>query len=465
VTVSTEDAVAILRRVDLFADLPGERLEWLSSRAQPRRLAPGEVYVHAGQTPTQFAVLARGRIDWYLTVDGRRSLVNSHRPVTYSGTVNLLTGEPIAVDGVAGEESDLLVFARDCLFVLVRDEPGVLQQIVRQVGPNLARGQAVVQQREKLASLGSLSAGLAHEINNPAAAARAATSELRRCVARLREALPALAGLDPEALAALGRAAAEPPAPVTDEDPLAAADREDVLGAWLDEHDVQDPWELAAELAGAGLDVAWTERVAGAVGDDQLGGVLPWAVAGVHAATLLDELGESLTRVSELVAAIKAYSYMDQAPEQEVDVHDGLESTLTILGHKFKRAEVRLERDYDRSLPRISAAGSELNQVWTNLIDNAIAAAPGGRVRVSTGREDDRLRVEIADDGAGIPPEVRERIFEPFFTTKAVGEGTGLGLDVAWRVVVENHGGQIDVVSAPGDTRFRVLLPLEAAAG
>jgi len=464
VSAPGQDVVSVLRRVDLFAELPAERLDWLAGRAGRVHLATGQHWVHAGQTPTQFAVLARGRLDWYLTVDGRRSLVSSHRPVNYSGTINLLTGEPIAVDGVAGEDSDLLVFARDCLFVLVRDEPGVLQHIVRQVGPNLARGQAVVQQREKLASLGSLSAGLAHEINNPAAAARAATGELRRSVARLREALPALAGLDPEALAALGRLAAQTPGSEEGEDPLAAADREDALGAWLDDHGVQDSWELAAELAGAGLDVGWAERVSAAVSDDALAGVLPWAAAGVTAGALLDELGESLRRVSELVAAIKAYSYMNQAPEQDVDVHEGLESTLTILGHKLKRAQVRVERDFDRSLPRIPAAGSELNQVWTNLIDNAIGAAPGGRIRVSTGRDGDFLRVEVADDGSGIPPEVQERMFEPFFTTKDVGEGTGLGLDVVWRIVVESHGGQVDVASVPGDTRFRVLLPLGGRA-
>jgi len=324
-------------------------------------------------------------------------------------------------------------------------------------------------QQEKMAALGRLSAGLAHELNNPASAARRAASELRRALGDGQEAalLLATAGRPPDEAAALTdgltevrRAMVARAAAAETLDPLARSDREDAVAAWLDDHGVPDSYDVAGTLVDAGLDAAWLEGTAQRVPVEALRGVLRAIAATATASTLLDQVERGTTRISELVAAVKSYSYMDQAPLQDVDLHEGLESTLTMLGHKL-RAGVTVSRDYDRSLPRICAYGSDLNQVWTNLIDNAVDAMGGtGELRVVTRRDGGDALVEIGDNGSGIPPEIQPRIFEPFFTTKDVGQGSGLGLDIAYRIVVAQHHGDIATRSVPGDTVFTVRLPI-----
>ena len=230
---------------------------------------------------------------------------------------------------------------------------------------------------------------------------------------------------------------------------------------WLDKYEVANCWQLSPTLVSAGLDIDWLENVKENVGD-LLGDVVTWIVVTLQEVGLLDELEQSTTRISTLVQAVKDYSYMDQAPVQEIDVHEGLESTLTIMSHKLKKGNVVVKREYDCDLPRLSAYGSELNQVWTNLIDNAIDAMNGqGQILIRTCCENEFLLVEIADNGPGIAPEIQTHIFEPFYTTKGVGKGTGLGLHIVYRIVVGQHQGDIRVVSQPGDTRFQVRLPLK----
>jgi signal transduction histidine kinase len=332
--------------------------------------------------------------------------------------------------------------------------------------------QLVVGERERLLALGSLSAGLTHELNNPASAAVRATSALRERIAGLREKLRSIAAKELPATAldtliVLQTEAVERVAKAPALSPIETSDREDQLADWLDEADVPGGWELAPVFVQAGLDTAWLDRVAAAVDPDLLTGALKWVHCAVETELLINEIEDATGRISTLVGAAKQYSQLDRAPYQVADVHELLDSTLMMLGAKIGDG-ITVVRDYAPGLPRIPAFAAELNQVWTNLIDNAVDAMGGtGTLTVRTGLDADRdqVLVEIGDSGPGIPPEIRNRIFEPFFTTKGVGQGTGLGLDISWRIVVKKHHGDIRVESHPGDTRFQVRLPVTPAEG
>ena len=318
------------------------------------------------------------------------------------------------------------------------------------------------QQRDKLMALGKLSAGLAHELNNPAAAARRAAADLRLAFESARNARLHLdgRGISTEEHVYLAKMECDwaKNHPTVALDSLDRSDRVDEITNWLEKHRVPEPWNLAASLVDASCDIATLEELAARFNAEALVDVLNRLTAAFTIARLTDEVENSTARISELVRAIKEYSWMDQAPETEVDVHGGIESTLIMLGYRLKQG-VNVTRQYDRNAPRVCASGSELNQVWTNLIDNAIDAMNGkGELRIRTASEYDRVLVEIGDNGPGIPPEIRDQIFDPFFTTKPVGEGTGLGLDTVWRIV-QKHRGEIRVESQPGDTRFQVRLP------
>jgi signal transduction histidine kinase len=326
---------------------------------------------------------------------------------------------------------------------------------------------SVIGQRERLLALGKLSAGLTHELNNPAAAAGRAAHDLRDRVTHMRNKLAMLAdgSLDRTQLKQLVMAQdefVEKARHAPDLTSLQTSDAEDELSDWLDDHDVTDGWQLAPVFVAGGLTVDDLDAVADAAPEDNLGGALRWLAYSVETEALLGEIIDSTARISSLVNAAKQYSQMDRAPHQWLDLHEGLFATLTML--KPKLGGVQLVKELDKSLPRIPGYPAELNQVWTNIIDNALDAMDGeGTLTVRTWRLDDRAVVEIGDTGPGIPPDVRRRIFEPFFTTKGVGKGTGLGLDVSYRVIVTRHHGDVQVQSEPGDTRFRVFLPLTEA--
>jgi signal transduction histidine kinase len=323
---------------------------------------------------------------------------------------------------------------------------------------------AVVGQRERLQALGRLTAGLTHELNNPAAAAVRATATLRERGVAMRHKLAHLASgkVDADTLVALStivEEAIEQAAKAPTLTALQAGDAEDELSDWFDDHDVSDGWQLAPTLVAAGLGTDWLEEVAVAVPADHLAKGLRWIGYSLETEQLLHEIEDATARISALVGAAKQYSQMDRAEHQRVNVHDGLDSTLVMLNRKLG-PDVTVVNEYDRSLPQIPAYPAELNQVWTNLIDNAAGAMDGrGTLTLRTGRDGDMVLVEICDTGPGVPAELSERIFEPFFTTKPIGEGTGLGLDISFRIVVNRHGGDLRVVSTPGDTRFQVRLP------
>jgi signal transduction histidine kinase len=348
---------------------------------------------------------------------------------------------------------------------IILSQPPVHRRVMKVFAPVVRRLNNIEHERERLASLGTMAAGLAHELNNPAAAAQRAADQLEEALHVTNDALRRFveSGIEREdaaQLLALHQQALDGAAGRTALEALDAADAEDALLEALEELGVSEAWQIAEPLAAAGVDDAWLQEVARLAGP-ATPGALRWVAATLTSEGLVAELKDSTQRMSALVGAVKTYAYMDRGGLVEVDLHEGLESTLVILGHKLKHTTIKVVRDYDRTLPKLTIRGSELNQVWTNLLDNAIdALGDSGTITIATRREGDCAIVEISDDGPGISPEHRGRVFESFFTTKDVGKGTGLGLDNVRRIVVDRHDGSVDLVSCDvGHTTFRVSLP------
>ncbi|MBA2515904.1 MAG: cyclic nucleotide-binding domain-containing protein [Solirubrobacterales bacterium] len=454
-----------LRRVELFAELDDAVLARLAQRTREVRHAEGEDLVSAGAPASHFLLLLEGEAQ---PIQPHRGVDLSERrnvAPTYMGAISLLTERDWTVSMRATTPCVVGELPAADFLELVHTERSVERGAVRAMLDTIQRVEALVQRQDKLAALGTLSAGLAHELNNPAAAARRTVESLAEALETVQSTLGAFVEsgverLQAERLVALQREAVARAARAEVLDVLDASAREDAMTERLEALGVQEPWTVAEPLAAACLDAAWLDEVAASAGPASEA-ALRWVAASLTAQGLADELRESTERISALVGAVKEYSYMDQGAEQEVDVHLGLESTLTILGHKLDTGTLEVIRDYDRDLPRLSAHGSELNQVWTNLLDNAVDALAGSgtlTITTRTGREG-RVEVEIADTGPGIPDEIRSRVFDPFFTTKGVGEGTGLGLESARRIVVDRHRGTLELDSDSSGTRARVSLP------
>jgi len=462
----TED----LRKIKTFEDLPEDQLAWLAERGTEIRLAPGELLTRAGDPADRMIVVLEGELQFRR--DG--SFVTNLQPGAVSGLLPFSRMTHFPVTGVALTPARVVWFSSSIFPEMCQRMPPLIGRLVALLTDRVREMTRMDEQREKLVSLGKLSAGLAHELNNPAAAARRAAAGLGDLLATAREnnlklnTYP-LTPQQRERVARFerdtGQRAAQGPASLS---PLEQSDREEQLGAWLEAHQVQDAWKLAPVLVESGVDCQELNSLLEQTGPELLSLVLGRTVVLLTATGLVREIEHSTARISDLVKAIKEYSYMDQAPEQEVDIHSGLDNTLTMMGHKIKKAGVAVRREYDRALPRVCAAGSELNQVWTNLIDNALdamASNGAGGVRqltVRTARDPMGVLVEIGDTGPGVPKEIQNRIYDPFFTTKPVGEGTGLGLDAVSRIV-RRHRGDIRLESQPGDTRFQVRLPLSRA--
>jgi signal transduction histidine kinase len=458
-----------LRTLFLFEKLTDAQLDWLCQRGRAEVIPAGPVFAE-GDPATCFYVLLDGTVVLSRRVGGDDVEVNrTSQRGAYAGAWQAYLGDRVP----QVYNSSMRVTEPSRFFVL---DAGVFAELMREWFPmavHLLEGvffgirnmQEVTGQRQRLLALGALSAGLTHELNNPAAAAVRAVAGLRERIAGTRRKLETIVA-DPASRASLGtlikleeevaeRAAKAPAFP-----PLEAADLEDAVTDWLDSHALADGWQLAPAFTAAGLDVAWLEHVAASVDATALEGAVRWLHDTLETGQLMNEIEDSARRISALVGAAKQYSQLDRAPYQVVDVHELLDSTLTMLAGKIPPG-ILVVKQYDRSLPAIPAYAGELNQVWTNLIDNAVSAmGEAGKLTVRTGLDRDQVFVEIGDTGPGVPPEIRDRIFEPFFTTKPVGQGTGLGLDITWRIVVNKHHGDIGVESVPGDTRFLVRLPL-----
>ncbi|EMF27413.1 ATP-binding protein [Streptomyces pseudogriseolus] len=460
----------------LFEKLTPEQLGRLCEAGRVERYEPGPVYTE-GEPATCFYVMVEGTVVLSRRVGGDEVEVSrtSQRGV-YAGAMQAYLGDRVP----QVYNNSLRVTEPTRFFVLPADTFADIMQDWFPMAVHLLEGlffgakstQQAIGQRERLLALGSLSAGLTHELNNPAAAAVRATASLRERVGKMRRKLKVISegAYDRETLAGLieiQERTAEKVAKAPVLSPLEASDREDLLADWLDDHGVTEGWRIAPTFVQAGLDTDWLEQVAAAVDEETLPGAVGWLNYTVETELLMDEIQDSAARISHLVDAAKQYSQLDRAPFQVADVHELLDSTLLMLSGKLGQG-IRVVKEYDRTLPRVPAYPAELNQVWTNLVDNAVAAmreAGGeGTLTVRTARHDDRLLVEFGDTGPGIPAEIRDRVFDPFFTTKPVGEGTGLGLDISWRIVVNKHHGALRFESEPGDTRFQVLLPLTAPA-
>lgn len=385
------------------------------------------------------------------------------KPGGYMGETMLLLDAPWLATARAVKPTRLFRLDEKNFWRMLTVCHSVAREIFRAAATRMRNMEGYSHQREKLVSLGTMAAGLAHEMNNPAAAARRGAAHLQEASDKVQVLFCQLTRtLKREHLEILLAASAEAEAQVAETstvDHLARSDRAETIARWLGEHGVAGAWEVASTFGGASLDLEWLEKLTTKLPVDSHAHALGWLEARLNLKSLVGQVEQSTERIAELVKAVKAYSYMDQSPMQEVDVHAGLESTLTMLGHKLKN--VTVVRAFDRSVPLIMAYGSELNQVWTNLIDNAIDAVHGtGKICVGTCQEDNQVVVEIVDNGSGIPLEVQSRLFEPFFTTKAVGSGTGLGLIISNRIVADRHGGEIEFESRPGETRFKVRLPI-----
>jgi signal transduction histidine kinase len=455
-----------LKTISVFADLPEDDLAWLAERMEERSLNAGDVFAREGDALEYLSVM----------LEGEMHVERPHEP----GTPMFIARAP--------QVTGLLPFSRLTKYVgtarIVRPTRSLLlhkkhfpemlhrmpllgQRLVGLMSDRIRETTRQETQRDKLMALGKLSAGLAHELNNPAAAAQRAAKSLREAMENVREASLRLLQhpLSHEQRQAIFQFERE----VTDHvaennpahlDPMELSDREAEITECLEAHQIKEPWKIAAPLAEANADPQKMDALRATIGDDIIGDALRRVASVVTIFGLIHEIDNSTKRISDLVGAIKRYSYMDQAAMQEVTLRDDLENTLKIFGHWLKKG-ITVTREYDENTPRVCAYGSELNQVWTNLIDNAIDAMNGsGELRIRTWRELDCAAVAIGDNGPGIPEEIRSRIFDPFFTTKDVGEGTGLGLDTV-RQIVQKHHGNIELKTKPGDTKFIVRLPIK----
>ncbi len=467
-SIQAIDLTKQLKTVPAFAELRSEDLAWLAAHMEVHHYDRGDLIAAEGSTADRMWVLLSGEVRGqreHAVRDGRTFSVHAPQ-VTGLLPYSRLKTVPLTTRAM----SPAIIASLNAAYFseMLERIPALGPKLVGIMSDRIRENTKADQQREKLTALGKLSAGIAHELNNPASAVRNAAVNLQQTVKALRTAGLHLDQHDLSSEDRIFLAQIEcdwskdhPPAAL---DSLERSDREEVIGDWLESQNVANARQLAPDLVDAGCDIETLRNLSVRFSGETLADAITRLTASFTLNRLVEQIERGTTRMSDLVQAIKQYSYMDQSPEQEIDVHDGLENTLIMLHYRLKHG-IDVIREYDRSIPRICAHGNELNQVWTNLIDNAIDAMGGkGELVVRTALEFGGILVEIRDNGPGIPPEIHDRIFEPFFTTKPVGEGTGLGLDTVYRIV-EKHRGHVKMESEPGKTSFQVRLPFATAGG
>ena len=460
-----------LLALELFQHLPQHRLDWVCDRAQFLELASGEILVREGEAGRGFFVLSSGLIGITRLSEGVQIPTGQHQAPAFFGEVQILTDELVPVTLTALSPCQLHLISADDFRELLHECREFERTLFRVVEKRLRGLESFIRQREKMAALGTLAAGLAHELNNPAAAV----------VRSLQNVVPALLELQRMNLVAGRRQIDEEHTEqwlkVRDDgfdaitqdriDSITLSDREEEVLLWLEDYGVEQAWQLSQPLATAGIEIETLDKLMERWRNDptemrDMG--LRWLALSFDVMSMISSGLRGAERISELVQAMKSYSYMDQGAQQLLNVHEGLDDTLRLFAYELKQG-VEIRRAYDCTLPKILAYGSELNQVWTNLLDNAIDAISGtGVIEIATACNLDHIQVQITDSGSGIPPDVQSRIFEPFFTTKTVGKGSGLGLEMVRRIVENRHRGSITFTSKPGETRFTVSLPLSSTS-
>ena len=458
-----------LRPLSIFEGLSENRLAWFCEHGAKIELVAGDRMLERGQPADFMFVVVTGTIDGYEEIGGQWLVVATTKRGQATGTLPFSRMTHYPRYAVAVEPSQVLRIEKSDFREMVSVAWGVVERLVAQMSDRVRGDVRLEQQREKMMALGKLSAGLAHELNNPSAAVSRAAATLSAHLAKLATCVTGLIrlNLDEATIDAINLL----PTVVRAREsivlsPLERGEREEELTAWLEDRGVAEGWEIAGTFADAGLSVEDLEEFEGKVPAVALGDALGWVECGIAAERMVGEIASSSERITTLITSVKTYSHMDRSSEHKLtDVREGLDSTLTMLRHKLERKNIRLSRNYEEDLPMIPANAGELNQVWTNLIDNAIdAMGEGGELSIEAKQDESRVEVDVIDDGPGIPDDLRPRIFDPFFTTKGVGEGSGLGLDIALRIV-RTHRGHVDVRSKPGRTEMRVHLPVDSTGG